>query len=380
MARKKQRSTYLLNEPNWKELSLITDPDQRKKAISNAEYFVHYEIATKKKQEALIKWVKQESGWTKEEIKYATCIDKGYFSAMGKTAWVAKKLGYWPDGTLEYINEKQKPQWLALGKKVYVEKVEEKEKKNDTKVISIQDRMKEQVSPLCGTWEEQLDNFVDSEAFDLKVFDPYNDMRAYQPAIKPAHAKIIKDSYDRDLLEAKQLLAWEDPDLKEAYSHFNLKMRKEFYAFFEKIQTACDTLIETGKATRKPRKPKPMDRDKLVKKLKYQINDSDLGIASINPVEIIDATELWFYNTKLRKLGVYRKSEMGTGLTIKGTTIKDFDTSTSFQKTLRKPAEQIKELMKGGKPNNRKQFAGIKATEIKYNGRGNEHVVILKAW
>ena len=25
-------------------------------------------------------------------------------------------------------------------------------------------------------------------------------------------------------------------------------------------------------------------------------------------------------------------------------------------------------------------FAGIKATEIKYNGRGNEHVVILKAW
>ena len=52
MARKKQRSTYLLKEPNWKELSLLTDPEQRKKAISNAEYFVHYEIATKKKQPA----------------------------------------------------------------------------------------------------------------------------------------------------------------------------------------------------------------------------------------------------------------------------------------------------------------------------------------
>ena len=52
MARKKQRSTYLLTEPNWKELSLITDLEQRKKVISNAEYFVHYEIPTKKKQEA----------------------------------------------------------------------------------------------------------------------------------------------------------------------------------------------------------------------------------------------------------------------------------------------------------------------------------------
>jgi len=40
----------------------------------------------------------------------------------------------------------------------------------------------------------------------------------------------------------------------------------------------------------------------------------------------------------------------------------------------------LKELINGGKPNNRKQFASIKATEIKYNGRGNEHVVILKAW
>ena len=57
-----------------------------------------------------------------------------------------------------------------------------------------------------------------------------------------------------------------------------------------------------------------------------------------------------------------------------------FDPNKSVQKTLRKPAEQIKELMNGGKPNNRKQFASIKSTEIKYNGRGNEHVVILKAW
>jgi hypothetical protein len=49
-------------------------------------------------------------------------------------------------------------------------------------------------------------------------------------------------------------------------------------------------------------------------------------------------------------------------------------------KTLRKPAEQLKALMSGGKPANRKFFQDIKATEVKYNGRGNEHVVLLKAW
>ena len=65
---------------------------------------------------------------------------------------------------------------------------------------------------------------------------------------------------------------------------------------------------------------------------------------------------------------------------VKSNSVIGFDPNKSVQKTLRKPAEQLKELMQSGKPSNRKQFADIKATEIRYNGRGNEHVVILKAW
>jgi hypothetical protein len=36
--------------------------------------------------------------------------------------------------------------------------------------------------------------------------------------------------------------------------------------------------------------------------------------------------------------------------------------------------------MSGGKPAMRKEFTGIKATETKWNGRGNENLIILKAW
>ena len=377
--RKKQRSTYLLKEPNWKELSLITDPEKRKKAISNAEYFVHYEISTKQKQEAMIKWVKQESGWDKNDIKFIVSIDKGYFSSMGKTAWTSNKLGYWPEGIIDYIHEKCKSHWLQLGKKYYVEK-QEKSKDKATKVISIQQRMREQVSSLCGSWECKLDEFIEKESFDLKEFDPYNDMRAYQPAIKPAHAKIIKDLYNKELAEAQEVVDWNDPDIKEGYSHFTVKMRKGQLEFFEKIQTACDTLIDTGKATRKPRKPKPVDRDKLVKKLKYQINDSDLGIASINPVDLIDASELWVYNTKLRKLGIYKKTELSIGLSVKGTSIKDFNTETSFQKTLRKPAEQIKAIKNSTKAKIGVYFEDIKTTPTKLSGRINDTTILLKVF
>ena len=48
-------------------------------------------------------------------------------------------------------------------------------------------------------------------------------------------------------------------------------------------------------------------------------------------------------------------------------------------KTLRKPAEQLKLITGAGKPVARKNFADIKATEVKFNGRGNEHIIILKA-
>jgi hypothetical protein len=52
----------------------------------------------------------------------------------------------------------------------------------------------------------------------------------------------------------------------------------------------------------------------------------------------------------------------------------------TVQKTLRKPAEQIKKLLSSGKPAARKVFKEIKATETKFNGRGSEDTIILKAW
>jgi len=70
---------------------------------------------------------------------------------------------------------------------------------------------------------------------------------------------------------------------------------------------------------------------------------------------------------------------MGT-FSIKGSAIVGFDTVQTVQKTLRRPAEQLKELLTGGKPAARKVFKDIKSTETKYNGRGNENLIILKAW
>ena len=82
------------------------------------------------------------------------------------------------------------------------------------------------------------------------------------------------------------------------------------------------------------------------------------------------------YNTKYRKLGRYVARDTG-GLGVKGTSIKDFAT-TSVQKTLRKPKEQLKDFMGCGKVKLRKFLNNIKAVDTKLNGRMNNNIVILK--
>jgi hypothetical protein len=95
---------------------------------------------------------------------------------------------------------------------------------------------------------------------------------------------------------------------------------------------------------------------------------------------LVNASEAWFYDTAKRKLiHVVADSHIGT-FTVKGQCIAGFDALQTTQKTLRKPAEQLKAVMSGGKPAMRKEFAAIKATETKWNGRGNENLIITQSW
>ena len=142
--------------------------------------------------------------------------------------------------------------------------------------------------------------------------------------------------------------------------------------------SACDLITAESKANRKTRKPKPKSAEKLVAKIKYCISDEKYSVASINPADIIDATELWVFNTKTRKIGKYVAEDNCT-LQVKGTTLQFFDTNKSVAKTLRKPEQQLPEFNKAGKVQLRKFLDNIKGVETKMNGRFNDQTVLLKA-
>ena len=177
---------------------------------------------------------------------------------------------------------------------------------------------------------------------------------------------------------------WEQ--LKEGYSHLDKKNLKAIMSFLQDVFGACDMIMQEGKVNRKPRKPKEVNKEKVVAKMKYRKSDEGLKLVSINPSDIIGCNELWTYNIKTRKIGKYIAKNIdplgagreGSGLNVKGTTILGFDEKESIQKTLRKPKEQLKEFADCGKVKLRKYMDDIKTTDIKLNGRINLDTVLLK--
>jgi hypothetical protein len=104
-----------------------------------------------------------------------------------------------------------------------------------------------------------------------------------------------------------------------------------------------------------------------------------LDLVSLHPIKLHGASEAWVYDTAKRKLHHYIADEYSKTFTVKGNTILGFCTKLSEVKTLRKPSEQIKEIM-GSKPAARKYFTSIKAVATNPNGRFNNDMLILKAF
>ncbi len=244
-------------------------------------------------------------------------------------------------------------------------------------VPSIQERLREVALGMTAEIEDAYASFQeDPENFDPKAFKMLNLLKG--KGAKAAHARVIRDFYARDLAELNELASGQaDEQLKEGYKHRSRKQIKNFIAFLQEIESACNMLMQEAKVNKKPRKAKAVSKDKLVAKLKYKKTDEALKLVSVNPADIIGAQELWVYNSKTRKLGKYVADEFKE-LGVKGTTITGFSEMKSVQKTLRKPAEQLKDFKAAGKVALRKFLDDINAVDTKMNGRLNEETLLLK--
>ena len=251
-----------------------------------------------------------------------------------------------------------------------VEKEKKEVKEKPKKVISIQERLQGKVEDFISAIEGQVDDFVDSD-YKMK-YNPYNHLS--EIGCKAAHARKMRPFYVDCYNELVDVYNKDDEYYVEAWSHLKPKYHKLMMDFYGNIVDDLDRIIKNSTAQRKPRKKKTLSATRLVKSLKFQPEFSDLKLVSINPEKIIGATELWVYNTKYNRIGVYHAVNSIRGLSVKGCTIQHFDEDVSIQKTARKPQDALSVL---NKRSLKKQLNHMKTREQKMTGRINAQTILL---
>ena len=419
--RKKPRTYYKSQntEPTWEEWEKL-EPRQYGNRISSALDYYRLDCKNADYKRWTLEWVETSEKWKEHLPKFKKVPESKFHStlaaccrtsSLGRPDVNEKYNEYWE--SLPGTSGKVKPvsesidKWLTelkakADEHAEAERVqkEEEKKKEDAKKNqpSIQERITAQaviMDEIPATW---LDTWLeDANSFNPKGFDFKKHFYDYK--VTQAHARKIKSFYEGEMQEIADAI---DPpkvpadaterekdwalQLKEAYSIFSKSDLKKKMQGMELYMGALDVLIDTAKAQRKPRKRKSRSKEKIIAKLKFAINNDKFQLASINPIEIPGCNELWVFNVKTRKIGRYVAQTIdplgaereGTGLSVKGTTITQFNEEKSVQKTLRKPEEKLKEFKEAGKRKLATYLDDINAVDIKLNGRINPDTILLK--
>lgn len=193
-------------------------------------------------------------------------------------------------------------------------------------------------------------------------------------------SKFVAEEILQTLLRSKTELqtAVDDPnsEQREGYSFLTKPKLNKYYEFIRDIHEETQKFLDKT-YPKKIRKKKPVDPEKVTKNLKYLPKDETLNLQSVSPKDILGAAMLTVYNTKNRSLTLYMGKE--EGLSIKGSTILNWDEDKSQTKKLRKPQEVLPLFVGVGHGMVHPRFLGIKTKPSKPNGRINGNMILLWA-
>lgn len=374
---------YTGAEPVWTGCERWSNERFRKEK-HRAFYYYNYHNTAKDLIPNVIKWM-EKNGYTKEAVRaYKEVPDWETTSTVSSLATML--LNGMPaqhsdedQNSVEWIKVKI-DEIVAKGKVLLTEKKKEEKKTANTYQPTIQERVKDAAFGITDDIETWLDGFItDPAKFNPKGFNVINHFKSKE--INQAHARVIRDYYAPQAEEFNLAVSAtkKEDQVLEGYRCYTKQQLKNKLAAIEEIVAACNMFLQQAKVNRKPKAKKPVAKEKLVSKLKYKLNDERYKLVSIKPEDAVNCLELWVFNAKTRKLGCYVASDMAA-LSIKGTTVINFNENKSVAKTVRKPEELLKEVKSLPKTKMRKMYEGINSIETKLNGRINADILLLKSY
>lgn len=233
--------------------------------------------------------------------------------------------------------------------------------------VTVQDRIDSKVSEFLA----EIDGFVDE--FCTEGTMPNLQSLIITMGISGPMTKKISESVTPKIEHLEEVIAGKDKQLVEGWSNLSKAQLKKLLSIYTSLMERLQQAKVT--APRKKRESKPKPAGIIVQKMKYMKTSDELGITSVSPATIVGATEVWLFNTKTKKLQQYLATD-GTAISVKGTTLINWDVTKSKAKTLRKP-ETLGTILDKGKRAFGQFMKTIKSKEFDLNGRVNEDCLII---
>jgi hypothetical protein len=362
---------YTGPEPQWTKDAINWSDEQFDSQLRKSFYYYNYYYTVKNIRKNLNEWVKKCGIFSKEESKHFDRVGDKYVPITACSLIMAYNSGMpLKDRHIEFLTTTVKS---LISKHRDDTEEENVEVVTESVVrVSIQDRLAEKTSENIGDLEGHFDNVIKNVKAEFKPHDFF--VARNVPQAQLTKYEKVFENRKEELFAAQSN---QDTQLVEAYKHYKAADFKRVIGWIDNLLAAIEQYRGVKQATKKARAKKVPSKQKLIAKLNYALENKELKIVSINPADIIGSTELWVYNSKTRKIGKYVAQEFKT-LSVKGSSIENFDETKSVNKTIRKPEEKLKEFAKAGKVQLRKFLAEIKAVESRLNGRINADTLLLK--
>ncbi len=188
---------------------------------------------------------------------------------------------------------------------------------------------------------------------------------------------MIADRWRPLLDEVNEAIAKTDAQLVEGYEFLSRPQLKRFGKFLEVWITDCEAHGATKRKQRKTRVKKVKTPEQLVAKVKYLDKSKEFKVKSVDPKGMIGADCIIIFNVKYRFLTIYRAKD-AQGMTIKGTTIQNFNTTKSKERRLRKTKPMLNVAAKMGIRGIGNEFKNVRTRDRVPTGRINKHCVIMR--
>ena len=351
-------------EPSW------TNQQGTKSELMSAFTWYNY-FCTRKEAKTFVLEYMQVTSRPKEEIATISTIPDSQINLQ--FGWLARmmSLGYKPDEDTTKFFKQEFSEYLLKGKFNLANKVVEKPKAGQ--VVNIQDRINDKATEEMGELEGFIDDFILNGCKSSGDIANFMKSRQYSSVI----AKKICDGFIGRAKELEEVLLANDEQLKEGYSNFTKPELKRLKDLLDTIVSESNRMTSANKPVRRKRKIKEKPATMVVAKLKYMKEFSELKLTSVQPEKIVGAMQVWTYNTKTKLLGVYN-ADNAKGLTVKGSTLQNFNEQSSIGKRLRKPEVVLPNLISAGKVQIKKILPDLTTKESNLTGRMNDDTLIVR--